>query len=202
MDAGALRSPKSPDRHTTATPTCRRSATEPLLFTTVDSPIGGLLLLGDGRALCGLHIQQGCKAVAVEPGWQRAEEPFGEVRSQLAQYFAGRRMRFDLPLAMRGTSFQNRVWDELQKIPYGRTATYGELGCRIGQPSAARAVGLANGSNPISVIVPCHRLVGANGALTGYGGGLERKQMLLSLEADSLAVSHDVPARWGSTWAF
>lgn len=164
-------------------------ATEPLLYTTVDSPVGELLLLGDRRALSGLHMQEGRKAVAVEPGWRRSEEPFSEVRAQLAQYFAGRRVRFDLPLVMRGTPFQQRVWDALQEIPYGETLTYGEVARMIGKPSAARAVGLANGSNPISVIVPCHRVVGADGALTGYGGGLERKQQLLSLEADSLAAS-------------
>lgn len=102
---------------------------------------------------------------------------------------------------MSGTPFQQRVWDALQKIPYGETLTYGEVARTIGKPSAARAVGLANGSNPIAVIVPCHRMVGANGGLTGHRGGLERKQQLLSLEADSLAVSHDFRAGWGSTLA-
>lgn len=177
------------------------AATEPLLYATVESPIGKLLLLGDGRALCGLHMQEGHKPVTVEPGWRRSEEPFDEVRAQLSQYLAGSRARFDLPLVMSGTPFQRRVWDALQQIPYGQTITYVELARGIGHPSAARAVGLANGSNPIAVIVPCHRVVGANGGLTGYGGGLERKQQLLSLEADSLAVSHDFRAGWGSTRA-
>lgn len=156
------------------------------LYTSVDSPIGELLLLSDGRSLRGLHMQEGRKAVQVEPRWRRSEEPFTNVRKQLDEYFAGQRFCFDLPLGLDGTPFQLRVWRALQEIPYGDTLTYGELASRIGRPTAARAVGLANGSNPISVIVPCHRLVGANGTLVGYGGGLDRKRFLLSLEADAV----------------
>ena len=107
---------------------------------------------------------------------------------QLEEYFAGRRTRFDLPLDLQGTPFQRRVWSALLAIPYGETLTYGELARRIGRPAAARAVGHANGSNPISVIVPCHRLIGANGTLVDYGGGIERKRFLLSLESDPSAV--------------
>ena len=162
---------------------------KPTVYTSVESPIGELLLLGDGRSLRGLHMQEGRKAVPVEPGWRRSAEPFGNVRAQLEEYFAGRRSGFDLPLDLQGTPFQRRVWSALREIPYGQALTYGELARRIGRPSAARAVGLANGSNPISVIVPCHRLIGANGGLVGYGGGVERKQFLLSLEADAVRPS-------------
>jgi len=154
-----------------------------LLYASVESPIGELLLLSDGRALRGLHMQEGRKALRVEPDWRQSEAPFTSVLEQLEEYFAGQRSGFDLPLGLRGTPFQRRVWRALQEIPYGETLTYGELASRIDRPSAPRAVGHANGSNPISVIVPCHRLIGANGALVDYGGGLERKRFLLSLEA-------------------
>lgn len=119
-----------------------------------------------------------------EPGKDWVEKPqlFDRVRSQLDEYFAGRRKQFDLQLAPMGTDFQEKVWQELVKIPYGRTITYGELAKRIGNPKASRAVGLANGKNPISIIVPCHRVIGANGSLTGFGGGLEAKQYLLEHE--------------------
>ncbi|MBA3374463.1 MAG: methylated-DNA--[protein]-cysteine S-methyltransferase [Actinobacteria bacterium] len=172
--------------------------TEPL-YTSVESPVGELLLLGDGRTLRGLHMQKGRKPARVERGWRRAEEPFTSVREQLEEYFAGHRSRFDLPLGLRGTPFQLRVWRALREIPYGETLTYGELAGRIGRPAAARAVGLANGSNPISLIVPCHRLVGANGTLVGYGGGLERKQFLLSLKADGVGGSSGWSTRWRSS---
>ncbi len=155
------------------------------LYRRFESPLGELLLVSDG-ALCGLHMQEGRKAVEIEPGWRRSEEPFAEACEQLEEYFAGRRLRFDLPLGLCGSPFQLRVWSALQKVPYGETLTYGEFATRIGHPLAARAVGHANGSNPIAVIVPCHRLIGANGTLVDYGGGLERKQFLLSLEADSI----------------
>jgi methylated-DNA-[protein]-cysteine S-methyltransferase len=107
------------------------------------------------------------------------------VRAQLAEYFAGRRRDFDLPLAPAGTPFQQRVWQALRAIPYGRTESYGALAARLGQPGAGRAVGLANGQNPIAIVIPCHRVIGAGGALTGYGGGLERKRWLLALEASA-----------------
>lgn len=109
------------------------------------------------------------------------------MRGQLSEYFAGERTGFDVELSMRGTAFQRRVWCALQEIPYAETISYGELARRLGVPSAARAVGLANGCNPVSVIVPCHRVIGADGTLTGYGGGIERKRLLLELEADTLA---------------
>jgi methylated-DNA-[protein]-cysteine S-methyltransferase len=161
-----------------------------MLYTTVDSPIGELLLLGDGRALHGLWMQDGRLATTIRPEWEPASGPFQDARVQLAAYFAGRRLAFDLPLAMAGTPFQQRVWRALLDIPYGETTTYGELARTVkpaGSRLAARAVGTANGRNPIAVIVPCHRVVGADGSLTGYGGGLERKRFLLDLEAGTLA---------------
>jgi methylated-DNA-[protein]-cysteine S-methyltransferase len=156
---------------------------ETLLYTRMDSPIGELLLVGDGRALHGLHMQEGRTAASVHPEWRPADEPFADVRRQLSEYFDGERDEFDVPLAMTGTPFQRRVWQALQRIPYGETTTYGELARRLGRPSASRAVGLANGRNPIAVIVPCHRVIGSDGSLTGYGGGVERKRLLLDLEA-------------------
>ncbi len=159
--------------------------TEPrtLLYSTLESPIGELLLLGDGELLRGLHFQEGLRPVRVGESWRRAEEPFAEARDQLGEYFAGERVEFDLPAAGDGTPFQRRVWAALAEIPYGETLSYGELAGRIGRPSASRAVGMANGRNPISIVVPCHRVIGSDGALTGYGGGVERKRFLLELEA-------------------
>jgi methylated-DNA-[protein]-cysteine S-methyltransferase len=157
------------------------------LYTHIDSPLGELLLVGDGRALHGLHMQEGRTTVAVDPEWRAADEPFADVRAQLSEYFAGERREFDVPLAMEGTSFQRHVWGALREIPYGETTTYGELAYRLNMPSASRAVGLANGRNPIAVIVPCHRVIGSDGSLTGYGGGLERKRLLLELEAARIA---------------
>jgi methylated-DNA-[protein]-cysteine S-methyltransferase len=162
---------------------------ETLLYTRMDSPIGELLIVGDGRALHGLYMQEGRTAAAVRPEWRRADEPFAEVRAQLSQYFDGDRQCFDVPLALTGTPFQRRVWQALQRIPYGETTTYAELARRVGRPSASRAVGLANGRNPVAVIVPCHRVIGSDGSLTGYGGGLERKRLLLELEAGRTALS-------------
>jgi methylated-DNA-[protein]-cysteine S-methyltransferase len=156
---------------------------ETLLYIRMDSPIGELLLVGDGRALHGLHMQEGRTAASVHREWRPADEPFADVRRQLSEYFDGERDEFDVPLAMTGTPFQRRVWQALQRIPYGETTTYGELARRLGRPSASRAVGLANGRNPIAVIVPCHRVIGSDGSLTGYGGGVERKRLLLELEA-------------------
>jgi len=154
-----------------------------ILYTTTDSPIGELLLVGDGRTLHRLSMQGGRRPVAIDPGWRRAEESFAGVRRQLTEYFAGDRRTFELPLALRGNAFEQRVWHLLCSIPYGETTSYGELAKRLGEPTAARAVGLANGRNPVAVIVPCHRVIGADGSLTGYGGGLDRKRFLLDLEA-------------------
>ena len=160
-----------------------------MLYTTVDSPIGTLLLQGDEHALRGLHMQGGRTAIRVRPEWERADEPFAHVEAQLAEYFAGRRTTFDVALELAGSPFQRRVWEALQGIPYGETVSYGELACRVGAPSAARAVGVANRENPVAVIVPCHRVIGADGSLTGFGGGLERKRLLLELEAGVLSLA-------------
>lgn len=152
------------------------------LYSLVDSPIGELLLVGDGSALSGLYMQDGATAHAIEDGWIAADGPFAAARHQLEQYFAGDRTEFDLPLAPAGTPFQLSVWDALRRIPYGETRSYSEIAAAIGRPSATRAVGAANGRNPIAVIVPCHRVIGADGSLTGFGGGVERKRLLLDLE--------------------
>jgi methylated-DNA-[protein]-cysteine S-methyltransferase len=152
-------------------------------FTNFDSPIGRLLLTTDGTALTGLYMEISRKAQSTQ-GWVEdgTVGPLAETVRQLTEYFAGTRREFNLPLRLEGTAFQKRVWRELTEIPYGETWSYGQLAKRINKPSASRAVGLANGRNPISILVPCHRVIGANGSLTGYGGGLERKQWLLAHE--------------------
>ncbi len=154
-------------------------------YTFMESPVGPLQLISNGEALTGLFMNE--HKGGPDPGedWVRDDHHIllTEARRQIAAYFAGERKTFDLPLAAHGTAFQQRVWNALSEIPYGTTISYGELARRIGDPKASRAVGLANGSNPISIIVPCHRVIGANGKLTGYGGGVERKKALLALEA-------------------
>jgi O-6-methylguanine DNA methyltransferase len=153
----------------------------------MESPIGILRLRGTERGITGIFMQKhrhGPEATE-ERGWVRDDALFAEAREQLGDYFSGRRKTFDLTIdrdGLGGTPFQRRVWSELEKIPYGATISYGELARRIGNPNAVRAVGLANGRNPISIIVPCHRVIGANGTLTGYGGGIERKRWLLEFE--------------------
>jgi methylated-DNA-[protein]-cysteine S-methyltransferase len=159
-----------------------------MLHTTIDTPIGRLLLAGDGHALHSLYMQDGGRPKPIDPAWEEADEPFEEARMQLAEYFAGERRDFDLPLAPPGIEFHQRVWAELRKIPYGETITYGEQARRLGIPAAARAVGAANGQNPLAIVVPCHRVIGANGKLTGYAGGLERKRLLLELESGVSAL--------------
>ncbi|HEV7611093.1 MAG TPA: methylated-DNA--[protein]-cysteine S-methyltransferase [Steroidobacteraceae bacterium] len=153
------------------------------IFTQFDSPIGRLLLTSDGTALTGLYMEPSRKAQSTD-GWTEdaAAAPLAAAIRQLSEYFAGSRRVFDLPLRMQGTLFQQRVWRQLAEIPYGTTWSYGELAKRIDNPSASRAVGLANGRNPISILVPCHRVIGADGSLTGYGGGLDRKRWLLAHE--------------------
>jgi methylated-DNA-[protein]-cysteine S-methyltransferase len=158
------------------------TSTEQILYTTMESPIGELLLVGDGDNLSGLYMQAGRKPGTIATGWEPSTEPFAGVKTQLQEYFAGDRTTFDVPLAAEGAPFELEVWHALEEIPYGETVSYGEIARRVGQPTAARAVGTANGRNPIAVIVPCHRVIGADGSLTGYGGGLERKRLLLELE--------------------
>ena len=149
------------------------------LYIQIPSPIGDLLLDGSEQALRGVHMSP----AAPRPGWRRAREPFANAIEQLDQYFAGERTEFDLELDLRGTQFQKDVWNALLTIPYGETRSYGEIARQIGRPDRARAVGAANGSNPVSIIVPCHRVIGSDGSLTGYGGGLPRKRFLLDLES-------------------
>jgi methylated-DNA-[protein]-cysteine S-methyltransferase len=156
-------------------------------FAEMETPIGLLRLRGSERGLTGLFMKDHRHGpeTAEQRGWQRDDARLAAVREQLADYFAGRRTTFDLTIdrdALGGTPFQRRVWEELEKIPFGVTISYGELARRISNPAAVRAVGLANGRNPISIIVPCHRVIGANGSLTGYGGGIERKRWLLEFE--------------------
>ena len=147
-----------------------------------DSPIGPLVLVSDGDALIALHLPHGGAPGHVAPEWERAPARLREAHAQLDAYFAGTLLTFDLALAPRGTEFQRRVWDELTNIRYGDTISYLELARRIGRPSAMRAVGAANGANPIALIIPCHRVIGADGTLTGYGGGLPAKRWLLEHE--------------------
>ena len=155
----------------------------PRLSHIVSSPIGRLLLIGDGHALTGLWMIDAERHSARELGLTPSPSTFAEVATQLSEYFAGDRKEFTVPLAPSGTPFQMAVWTELTKIPYGSTVSYGDIARALGKRLvASRAVGLANGSNPISVIVPCHRVIGSDGSLTGYGGGLERKELLLRLE--------------------
>ncbi len=158
------------------------------------TPLGTVCLCGTELGLTGLFMEthRHGAAEAGRGGWQRDDARFADARAQLTEYFAGQRQAFDIRVdrdATGGTEFQRRVWAALAAIPYGMTISYGELARRIGQPAAVRAVGLANGRNPLSIIVPCHRVVGANGTLTGYGGGMERKRWLLDLEQDALRLS-------------
>ena len=151
----------------------------------LNSPIGDLLLAGDDDGLSLIGFPQGKMRHDPEPDWIFNEKPFAVARQQLEEYFAGERTVFDLPLHLSGTDFQVQVLQELQRIPYGDTTSYGEIAKRIGRPKAMRAVGAANGRNPIPIIVPCHRVIGSSGDLTGFGGGLDTKEALLRLEAEN-----------------
>lgn len=152
------------------------------LFTTFDSPVGPITLVGDREALHGLFLHNHQHWPGIDVRATRCDEAFADARRQLEEYFAGTRTEFDLPLKLHGTEFQMRVWEKLRLIPAGETISYAELARRIGNPAAMRAVGLANGRNPISIIVPCHRVIATNGKLTGYGGGIENKAWLLDWE--------------------
>lgn len=153
-----------------------------LIWCETQSPVGRLLLAGDGHALRFIHFQSGPHPRRVPGEWRHSAAPFELAIRELEEYFAGRRRTFDVPLAPRGTAFQLEVWQALRAIPYGETVSYAELAARIGRADAARAVGLANGANPLPVIVPCHRVIGSDGSLTGFGGGLSIKRALLELE--------------------
>jgi methylated-DNA-[protein]-cysteine S-methyltransferase len=153
-----------------------------MTYTWEQSPVGRLLIAGDRSALRFVLFAEGRSEVQPKPDWREDDGRLAEAVRQLREYFAGGLTHFDVPLAMHGTPFQQRVWKELQGIPYGQTVSYGELALRVGCPNGSRAVGLANGANPISIIVPCHRVVGSDGALVGYGGGLRNKEWLLAHE--------------------
>jgi len=154
------------------------------LYTEMKSPLGTLLLTAENGSLIGVHFPGQKHDRPRQPHWQRADDDpvLAQARTQLAEYFAGQRTRFDLPLDPRGTSFQQAVWRALLAVPFGDTSTYGEIAATIRKPSAVRAVGAAVGANPIGIVVPCHRIIGRDGSLTGYAGGLERKAKLLALE--------------------
>jgi methylated-DNA-[protein]-cysteine S-methyltransferase len=150
----------------------------------LESPIGALLIAGDEGAVRRIEFPRDGKRGRPEPRWmESARGPIAEAVRQLREYFAGERTRFDLPLAPEGTPFQRNVWRHLQDIPFGETISYGELARRVGNPKASRAVGAANGKNPLPIVIPCHRVIGSNGTLTGFGGGLPTKEALLAIEA-------------------
>ena len=151
----------------------------------LNSPIGDLLLAGDESTLSLIGFPKGKMRHDPEPDWIFNEKPFAAARQQLAEYFAGDRKDFDLPLQLSGTEFQVQVLEELQRIPYGETTSYGDIATRIGRPKAVRAVGAANGRNPLPIVIPCHRVIGSSGDLTGFGGGLDLKEALLRLEAEN-----------------
>ncbi len=166
-----------------------------LSYTHLETPIGPVLLAGDAAALVYISFPTGSRAMQPRPEWTQDAGPLVEAKRQLAEYFQGRRRSFDLRLRPEGTEFQRSVWQALATIPYGETRSYADIARAIGRPSATRAVGAANGANPLPIVLPCHRVVGANGSLTGFGGGLETKKFLLNLEAET------APATLGGLWA-
>jgi methylated-DNA-[protein]-cysteine S-methyltransferase len=153
-----------------------------MVYDYVDSPVGQLLLAAEEGGLRHIAFELGRHPVWIGDDWRRDTSAFTSARAQLSAYFAGELMQFDLPLAPQGSDFQLGVWAQLRCIPYGATISYGELAQRVGDPSAARAVGAANGRNPLPIVVPCHRVIGADGSLTGFGGGLATKKFLLDHE--------------------
>lgn len=163
---------------------------EALIYSYCAGPIGRLLLVKNARGLEAIRFEKEHEQFAPPSHWLCEEKPFAEVRAQLQAYFNGERFAFELALAPQGTSFQLKVWRALQNIPYGETISYAELARRLDNPRAVRAVGAANGSNPIPIIIPCHRVLGSNGALVGYGGGLHIKKTLLALERKHHADDH------------
>ena len=164
----------------------------------VSSPIGDLLVAGDADGLSYVGFPSGKMRRDPEPDWIFNEQPFARAKQQLEEYFAGERQAFDLPLKLSGTEFQVRVLEELLNIPYGETASYADIAERIGRPKAVRAVGAANGRNPLPIFVPCHRVIGSHGDLTGFGGGLDTKAALLRLEAEHSQFPSVLPSRAGT----
>ena len=164
-------------------------------YSYIQSPLGQLIVRGDGQFVTGLFMAGQKRWHGPDAAWQQDDGPFAAVREELAEYFAGTRQQFDVPIRMLGTPFQRRVWQELVRIPFGTTINYGELAARVGQPTASRAVGNANGRNSIGIIVPCHRVIGASGKLTGYAGGLDKKQWLLAWERRAAEGEMSAPRR-------
>jgi methylated-DNA-[protein]-cysteine S-methyltransferase len=154
-----------------------------ICYTYCDGLLGTMLLVADERGLRSINFPGSKRAERPQPGWLEDRGAFQETIRQLHAYFAGELTEFNLPLALEGTEFQLRVWQSLRGIPYGETISYGQLAARLGNPKASRAVGLANGSNPVPIVIPCHRVIGGNGSLVGYGGGLANKKTLLALES-------------------
>ena len=153
------------------------------------TPIGNIFIAGDGKVIKQMSFPEGSKQRRPQPDWQQTKQPFKRAIKQLDHYFQGKLKTFDLPLDPDGTEFQRQVWKALLDIPYGETTSYGELAQTIDRPKAARAVGAANGANPIPIVIPCHRVIGSTGALTGFGGGLPTKQWLLAHEQSHLPKS-------------
>ncbi len=157
-------------------------------YSHLDTPLGTMIVTGDGRFVTGLYMPQHKRRSCRDAAWQQSNAPFAAVSAQLADYFAGKRQTFDIPIKLAGTPFQLSVWQELVKIPFATTISYAELAKRLGRPTASRAVGHANARNPVSILVPCHRVIGANGQLTGYAGGVATKRWLLDLERGAHVV--------------
>jgi len=161
---------------------------EEIFYTEEKSPVGPLLIVGDEAVLRQVWFAKGRSEKRPESSWKLNRKMFVRVVEQLRAYFAGELQEFDLKLEMRGTAFQRSCWEALRRIPYGQTISYLQLAEKIGNPKAVRAVGLANGANPIPIIVPCHRVIGSDGSLTGFGGGMENKRKLLELESAQLRL--------------
>ena len=159
-----------------------------VFYTQMECPVGPLLLAGDKDSLRFVSFGNSRRRVIPRPDWKEDKGPFADVVRQLREYFGGKLKEFDVPLTLEGTEFQRRVWTSLLAIPYGETVSYAQLAERIGNPKAVRAVGLANGSNPIPIIIPCHRVIGSDGSLTGFGGGLDTKKALLALESKQIRL--------------
>lgn len=181
-------------RRFTALRTARRAERELTRFSYVESPVGPLLIAADDEGLRALEFHASRNPVARDANWRKGDHPLIDLaRRQLEEYFARTRRTFDLPLAPEGTDFQRTVWLALAEIPYGRTISYSELAARVGRPRAVRAAGAANGRNPLPIVLPCHRVIGADGSLTGFGGGLPMKRFLLELEGALPQVGSLIP---------
>jgi methylated-DNA-[protein]-cysteine S-methyltransferase len=193
-----MTAPAAPPAHTAAA--APAGARRAVSHVTIGSPVGPLTVVAAGGRLTGLYMdvrRHAPEPAAFGAAGDPAARPFAAAAQQLDAYFAGELRAFDLPLDLAGTPFQRQVWAELLRIPFGQTVTYGQLAAVIGKPSASRAVGLANGRNPVSIVVPCHRVIGSDGSLTGYGGGIDRKRFLLALERGGAGAQAELPGLGG-----